>query len=75
MNNALIGAVRKGYEARQGKTGRMSDCPYKDKRGDNGRITFSRAFRKAWLAGYDLCHHNELHGDYDGWYADRIDQL
>ncbi|MDD4292280.1 MAG: hypothetical protein PHX51_08630 [Clostridia bacterium] len=27
-------------------------CPYKDKKQDSGKLTFSRAFRKQWFAGY-----------------------
>lgn len=30
----------------------MTDCPYKDTRTANGRITFSRAYRRAWERGY-----------------------
>lgn len=27
-------------------------CPYEDKRKPDGRLTFSRAWRNAWLAGH-----------------------
>lgn len=30
-----------------------SDCPYKDTRTLDGRVSFSRAYRKAWLQGYN----------------------
>jgi ribosome modulation factor len=30
-----------------------SACPYPDKRKPNGKVTFSRAFRNAWLSGWD----------------------
>lgn len=29
-----------------------SACPYKDIRTDGGQVTFSRAYRRAWLKGY-----------------------
>ena len=29
-----------------------SACPYRDERTDRGGVTFSRAFRRAWLHGY-----------------------
>jgi len=46
------GAYRKGRKARaEGLT--LDDCPYRDKRKVDGRVTFSRAFRKAWVYGWD----------------------
>lgn len=30
-----------------------SDCPYDDKRTWDGKITFSRAYRRQWFKGYD----------------------
>lgn len=57
MNKAFDGAIRKGAEAyRRGDP--VSTCPYQDKRKDCGRLTWSRAFRAAWL---------------DGWYDARRD--
>lgn len=29
-------------------------CPYKDKRKKDGRLTWSRAYRNAWLEGWEL---------------------
>jgi len=48
---ALAGAYRKGWRARvEGLL--LGDCPYKDRRKMDGRVTFSRAFRKAWHRGW-----------------------
>lgn len=44
-------AERKGREAARAGLPE-SACPYKDKRKDDGRLTFSRAWRNAWLRGY-----------------------
>jgi ribosome modulation factor len=30
----------------------LSDCPYQDKRNDSGKLTWSRAFIRAWQLGY-----------------------
>jgi ribosome modulation factor len=30
----------------------ITDCPYKDKRKPDGRLTFSRAWRNAWVDGW-----------------------
>ena len=44
-------AYEKGKDAR--KNGRpIEDCPYKDKRKDDGRLTWSRAFIRAWMEGW-----------------------
>jgi ribosome modulation factor len=44
-------AERKGREA--GLAGLGADaCPYQDKRQNSGRLTFSRAWRNSWLAGW-----------------------
>jgi ribosome modulation factor len=52
-NRGFIGAFKKGYQARQESKPRVP--PYQDKRG--GRfdhiVTYSRAFRKYWLDGWD----------------------
>lgn len=48
---ALDTARAKGIDAAMsGKS--ESDCPYRDKRTYRGRVTFSRAFMKAWLEGF-----------------------
>lgn len=44
-------AIQKGREAYL--AGRSEkDCPYPDTRKEDGRLTFSRAWRHAWLEGY-----------------------
>lgn len=50
-NRALDGAYRRGMEA--AREGRPRVPPYPDHRTRTGRVTFSRAFRRAWLEGYD----------------------
>lgn len=52
MNRALLGAMRKGIKAKADGQPRSS-CPYEDKRKLDGRLTWGRAFRKAWFDGYD----------------------
>lgn len=53
-NRALDGAFRKGQEAaRDLKRGFRRSCPYLDYRKADGRLTYSRAFRRAWFAGFD----------------------
>ena len=48
----LIGAYNKGVKAKEeGKS--IEDCPYKDKRKKDGRLTQSRSFIKAWEDGYN----------------------
>lgn len=51
-NPAMRGAYLKGWRAyHEGLE--LSDCPYRDKRKDNGRITWSRAFLLTWRDGYN----------------------
>lgn len=69
----LISAMRRGYESRMKKIAR-EDNPYEDLRNGSGRLTFSRAFRNAWFEGYDMCKGDEYHGDYDGWYDERVEK-
>lgn len=52
MNRALLGAIRKGIAAKGAGASRES-CPYQDVRKLDGRLTWGRAFRKAWLDGFD----------------------
>lgn len=52
MNRALLGAIRKGAAARAAGEPRSS-CPYHDTRKLDGRLTWGRAFRRAWFDGYD----------------------
>jgi hypothetical protein len=49
---ALTGAERKGAAARAAGVPRDRN-PYPDWRKDDGRLTFSRAFRRAWWKGWD----------------------
>ena len=51
-NRALQGAYRKGHAA--GAAGEdISACPYSDKRKLCGRLTWSRAFNRAWEDGWN----------------------
>lgn len=52
MNRALDGAKRKGKLAYQEGMPRCS-CPYPDYRKNDNKLTFSRAFIRAWLSGWD----------------------
>lgn len=50
-NKSLLGAFKKGVLAYQeGKS--LSDCPYKDKRKGDGRLSWSRSFINAWRDGF-----------------------
>ncbi len=50
-NPAMRGAFKKGYEAYcEGKS--QIENPYKDKRKDSGKLTWSRAFMKCWDDGW-----------------------
>lgn len=51
-NPALNGAYRKGREAYIADVPRTR-CPYPDHTTARGAVTFSRAFRHAWLDGWD----------------------
>lgn len=51
--NPFDSAVQKGRDAFLAGKPRTA-CPYKDKRKDDGRLTFSRAWQIAWRDGYDL---------------------
>lgn len=42
---------RRGAEARR-RGAKITDCPYRDKRTHSGKLTFSRAWRNAWLRGW-----------------------
>lgn len=51
-NPAMRGAYKKG--ARAAETGEpIESCPYKDKRKQDGRLTWSRAFSSAWCDGWN----------------------
>lgn len=50
-NPALRGAYLKGVRAAQaGET--LDACPYRDRRNDSGRLTWSRSFIRAWEDGW-----------------------
>lgn len=50
-DRALAGAFRKGMAAHQnGQSIRC--CPYADNRKNDGRLSWSRAFRNAWFDGW-----------------------
>ena len=44
-----IAAGKKAVE-----TGESQPCPYIDRRKDSGKLTWSRAFIRAWGAGFDI---------------------
>ena len=46
---------QRGYLAAQAGEPRSS-CPYADKRKKTGAVTWSRAYRNAWLTGWDAYH-------------------
>lgn len=50
-NRSLQGAYRKGVLACLNDKP-LSDCPYKDKRKDDGRLSWSRSFIIAWRDGF-----------------------
>lgn len=41
-----------GYLAGAGGMPR-THCPYRDRRTHEGKVTYARAWRKAWLSGWD----------------------
>lgn len=52
-NRSLRGAFERGERAHtEGHS--IHDCPYPDKRKDNGRLTWSRGYRTAWVDGFKL---------------------
>ncbi|KAB2319009.1 hypothetical protein F8A86_11690 [Betaproteobacteria bacterium SCN1] len=60
--SALDGARLKGAEAaRSGLP--VQTCPYRDKRTDSGRLSWSRAFRNAWLEGHRKVSQLDLFGE------------
>lgn len=50
-NPALRGAYLKGFKAHAAGE-EIDSCPYKDKRKDCGRLTWSRSFISAWRDGW-----------------------
>ncbi len=62
MNKAIEGARRKGREARkQGKN--QTDNPYGDARTWYGGVTFARAFRRAWDAGWKEINSSQIESE------------
>jgi len=53
MTDRFAVAERKGREAFEAGL-QESDCPYDDKRKPNGKLSWSRAWRNAWLMGFQL---------------------
>lgn len=49
-NKAFLAAYRKGYNAC--KNGMNAKPPYADWKTNRGSVTFSRAFIKYWMRGY-----------------------
>lgn len=50
-NRAMVGAFKKGANACL--LGHPIDaCPYDDRRKEDGRLTWSRAFRATWVDGW-----------------------
>jgi len=58
-------AKQKGREAAMAGLPRDT-CPYLDHRTDRGTITWSRAFMRAWLEGYDQALAERLAAAGDG---------
>ena len=56
---ALRGAFRKGYVAWYNHPVKGSN-PYPDHRKKDGRLTFSRAFRRAWEYGFATANREYL---------------
>ncbi|MDH0959086.1 hypothetical protein EGJ86_19295 [Pseudomonas sp. o96-267] len=57
-NRSLQGAFKKGVLAfLDGKP--VSDCPYRDKRKDDGRLSWSRSYITAWHSGYQHCQRQQ----------------
>jgi hypothetical protein len=52
MNKALVGAIRKGIEAKAAGEPRSAN-PYEDIRKVSGSLTWSRAFIRAWDDGWE----------------------
>lgn len=53
----VYGAFHKGMGAALAGES-LEDCPYRDKRKANGRLTFSRAFINAWRDGFEHAKKN-----------------
>lgn len=56
-NRALRGAFIKGAEAHMGGLP-VDACPYRDKRTDSGRLSWSRSFIRAWQDGWRYAQEN-----------------
>lgn len=47
----LLGAYWRGHRAAEGGA-KQRECPYEGLRTDQGKVTFSQAFRNAWRDGW-----------------------
>ena len=62
MSKQTDAAKEKGRIAYlEGKT--FKDCPYWDHRTVNGKVTFSRSYRKAWFDGFKQAQKDEVNLD------------
>lgn len=59
QNRSLAGAFWKGHQAAVAGRG---ECPYTDRRGKRGKVTWSRAYRNAWMAGHARGRHDRDDG-------------
>jgi hypothetical protein len=62
-NRALQGAYKKGWQAFFNSKDE-GDCPYRDKRKDCGRLTWSRSFIAAWQDGFADARKSAVITDY-----------
>lgn len=59
-NPAMRGAFKKGMAAHDAGDP-IEACPYRDKRKQDGRLTWSRAFISAWEDGWRYASKTEAH--------------
>ena len=58
-NRAMRGAFVKGIiAAQEGRS--INDCPYQDKRKPSGKLSWSRAFIRAWEDGFQYATNDLL---------------
>jgi len=50
-NRAMVGAYKKGHKAKN-EGHPISACPYEDIRKPSGKLSWSRAFIRAWQDGW-----------------------
>jgi hypothetical protein len=61
-----LNAFKRGWQDAANGNCSPDDNPYPDLRTDNGSVTFSRAYRRAWLRGYTAYH--KMWSEYDPGY-------